>query len=225
MVELYTHLWKYAYQLCHFLFTYQSTPSKVSPAWHGFAKTPTKYCTKWWTYNHRKATHTNIAKQTKNKPFTISRGVPSSSAKKGLTMDVLSFDIETPFKNQLVGVSKKKKWTPQIIHFNRVSHYFHHPFWGTHIFGNTHIGEFAISLHLSGSLSDAPQLVFRQLCLHLTMGNERLQPEVVSTIRFRKALNTGTGVIHSFFLWIFTALKLDMLPAEPFWNVVVGDCV
>ena len=30
--------------------------------------------------------------------------------------------------------------TPQIIHFNRGFHYFHHPFWGpTPIFGNTHI--------------------------------------------------------------------------------------
>ncbi len=31
--------------------------------------------------------------------------------------------------------------TPQIIHFNRVFHYFHHPFWGvnTTIFGNTRI--------------------------------------------------------------------------------------
>ena len=28
---------------------------------------------------------------------------------------------------------------PQIIHFNRVFHYFHHPFWGTTSFGNTHI--------------------------------------------------------------------------------------
>ena len=33
------------------------------------------------------------------------------------------------------------KWwvLPQIIHFNRVFHYFHHPFWGPPIFGNTHI--------------------------------------------------------------------------------------
>ena len=30
--------------------------------------------------------------------------------------------------------------TPQIIHFNSVFHYFHHPFWGkTPIFGNTHL--------------------------------------------------------------------------------------
>ena len=28
---------------------------------------------------------------------------------------------------------------PQIIHFNRVFHYFHHPFWGTPIFGNTQV--------------------------------------------------------------------------------------
>ena len=28
---------------------------------------------------------------------------------------------------------------PQIINSNRVFHYFHHPFWGTIIFGNTHI--------------------------------------------------------------------------------------
>ena len=31
-----------------------------------------------------------------------------------------------------------KWWYPQIIHFNRVFHYFHHPFWGTPIFGNIH---------------------------------------------------------------------------------------
>ena len=28
---------------------------------------------------------------------------------------------------------------PEIIHFNRVFHYIHHPFWGTPIFGNTHM--------------------------------------------------------------------------------------
>ena len=35
-----------------------------------------------------------------------------------------------------------KKWwvKPQIIHFNRVFHYFHHPFWGIPIFGNIHMG-------------------------------------------------------------------------------------
>ena len=28
---------------------------------------------------------------------------------------------------------------PQIIHFDRVFHYFHHPFWGTTIFGHTYV--------------------------------------------------------------------------------------
>ena len=39
----------------------------------------------------------------------------------------------------LLGVGKNSGFSPQIIHFNRVFHYFHHPFWGTPIFGNTHI--------------------------------------------------------------------------------------
>ena len=30
-------------------------------------------------------------------------------------------------------------FTPQIIHFNRVFPYVHHPFWGSIIFGNTHV--------------------------------------------------------------------------------------
>ena len=42
------------------------------------------------------------------------------------------------WNNLCTGVSEKW-WYTQIIHFNRVFHYFHHPFWGTMIFGNTHI--------------------------------------------------------------------------------------
>ena len=34
-------------------------------------------------------------------------------------------------------VFQKYGKTSQIIHFNRVFHYFHHPFWDTPIFGNT----------------------------------------------------------------------------------------
>ena len=37
------------------------------------------------------------------------------------------------------GVPKIVGFPPQIIHFDRVFHYFHHPFWGTPIFGNPHI--------------------------------------------------------------------------------------
>ena len=39
----------------------------------------------------------------------------------------------------MVGVSENYGY-PQIIHFNRVFHYFYHPFWGTTTFGNTHLG-------------------------------------------------------------------------------------
>ena len=41
--------------------------------------------------------------------------------------------------NLQMGVSENSGFSPQIIHFNRVFHYFHHPFWGTTIFGNTQI--------------------------------------------------------------------------------------
>ena len=37
-------------------------------------------------------------------------------------------------------VSENSRFSPQIIHFNRVFHYFHHPLWGfSPIFGNTHM--------------------------------------------------------------------------------------
>ena len=38
-----------------------------------------------------------------------------------------------------MGVEPKIGMNPQIIHINRVFHYFHHPFWVTPIFGLTPI--------------------------------------------------------------------------------------
>ena len=38
-------------------------------------------------------------------------------------------------------VSENNGFSPQIIHFNRVFHYFHHPFWDTPVVGNIHIGD------------------------------------------------------------------------------------
>ena len=38
-----------------------------------------------------------------------------------------------------VDVSENSGFSTQIVHFNGVFHYFHHPFWGTPIFGDTHI--------------------------------------------------------------------------------------
>ena len=40
-------------------------------------------------------------------------------------------------------------FTPQIIYFNRVFHDFHHPFWGTLIFGNNHVNW----LYVPGSIN------------------------------------------------------------------------
>ena len=59
------------------------------------------------------------------------------------------------FEGLALGLNRSCKWTliychllkwlfpkigvPPIIHFNRVFHYFHHPFWSALIFGNTQI--------------------------------------------------------------------------------------
>ena len=43
-------------------------------------------------------------------------------------------------------VSKNRGGPPKSSYFNRVFHDFHHPFWGTPIFGNTHIIVFFWSL-------------------------------------------------------------------------------
>ena len=54
----------------------------------------------------------------------------------------LKNSTETPIDLHLsssqlhLGVSKNSGFSPQIIHLNRVFHYFRHPFWGTTILGN-----------------------------------------------------------------------------------------
>ena len=47
--------------------------------------------------------------------------------------------------NFSMDVSENSGFSPQIIHFNRVFHYFHHPFWDTPMFGNT-------SMNITGPL-------------------------------------------------------------------------
>ena len=39
--------------------------------------------------------------------------------------------LKPPASYDYMAVSKNSGFSPQIIHFNRVFHYFHHPFWGT----------------------------------------------------------------------------------------------
>ena len=43
-----------------------------------------------------------------------------------------------------MGVSKNRGFSPQIIHFNRVFHYFHHPFWGKHPYFPNHLDIFLL---------------------------------------------------------------------------------
>ena len=51
---------------------------------------------------------------------------------------------------QHVGVSKNRVVSLQIIHFDRVFHYFHHPFWGpTPIFGSTPTCAFFVLVSMS----------------------------------------------------------------------------
>ena len=57
--------------------------------------------------------------------------------------NVLIHDRQKQQKPLNMWVSKNSGVSPQIIHFNRVFHYFHHPFWGTSIFGNIHVVKFA----------------------------------------------------------------------------------
>ena len=46
-----------------------------------------------------------------------------------------------PSLNDIINldVSKNTGFSPQLIHFNEVFRYFHHPFWGTTILGNPHL--------------------------------------------------------------------------------------
>ena len=51
-------------------------------------------------------------------------------------------DVAAIGSKSYMDVSENSGFSPQIIHFNRVFHYFHHPFWGTPILGNTHMNYF-----------------------------------------------------------------------------------
>ena len=51
-----------------------------------------------------------------------------------------------------MSVSENSGFSLQIIHFNRLFHYFHHPFWGfSPILGNTHIDGVCLKVHMGGA--------------------------------------------------------------------------
>ena len=82
-------------------------------------------------------------------------------------------------------VSKNRGVSPQIIHFNRSFHDFHHPFWDTPILGNTHISSWLVlnppfGAHLLFILG---KMIIRCSCArHYTSANENSQRQLVTDI-------------------------------------------
>ena len=66
---------------------------------------------------------------------------------------------------------------PQIIHFNRVFHYFHHPFWGIPIFGNTHQDQYIYNFQTFQGHKDSvcDIAVARRCCFKWMDGNGDFQ--------------------------------------------------
>ena len=60
----------------------------------------------------------------------------------GILGILLANNLQKKTVHHHLGGSKKYGKPPQIIRFNRVFHYCHHPFWATPIFGNTHLYRF-----------------------------------------------------------------------------------
>ena len=69
-----------------------------------------------------------------------------------------------------MGVSKNSGFSPQIIHFNRVFHYFHHPFWGTPIFGNIHKSHVCRQIFQSHGVKGSLFMVCLFVCLFVFFG-------------------------------------------------------
>ena len=102
-------------------------------------------CTKGWL-------DTDVASFAFNKSYIIS----FCPRKKKKTDIFLAGKIHHEWVD--VDVSENSGFSPQIIHFNKVFHYFHHPFWGvfpyfwssTHVFSYWKLGGFSISFQPSG---------------------------------------------------------------------------
>ena len=97
-------------------------------------------------------------------------------------------------------VSKNRGFSTQIIHFNRVFHYFYHPFWGTPIFGNTHILH-----HYQVDLSFL-KIFGHSWCMYL------FQPKV-EICRFLRLMQfvlqlSGHGETWSFKIWHFEMFEM-----------------
>ena len=66
----------------------------------------------------------------------------------------VSDQVNITSNHMYLDVSETRGISPQIIHFDKVFHYFHHPFWGTPIFGNTHL--YNVNIHWFQECGYAP---------------------------------------------------------------------
>ena len=106
-------------------------------------------------------------------------------------------------------VSENRGFSPQIIHFNRVFHDFHHPFWGTPIFGNTHINPIKNSgartnanagFHVIPSLHGLVLLMVQKSHSQPPVGWLGFQlpvPQLVSLAGFLVAINSSNSAFET----------------------------
>ena len=123
-------------------------------------------------------------------------------------------------------------FSPQIIHFNKVFHYFHHPFWGpTPIFGNALICFKTVNASnvLSG-WRQAQQLQTRQksqssrlvsIAVFTPLEDERLEPETFHPWNFGKSSSkpSFSGSMLNFWGCIETDMQIGLTPHR--WQLLI----
>ena len=116
-----------------------------------------------------------------------------------------------------------KEWYPQIIHFNRVFHYFHHPFWGTTILGN---------IHLNKSFTNQANLWF---ILDIPQNNTKVYP-FLTYIWLICIRNLGKYNVHGSYginPWLILSLENTAscaltdpsVPVGPWWATNPPDAI
>ena len=109
-------------------------------------------------------------------------------------------------------VSKNRVFSPQIIRFNRVFLYFHHPFWGTTNLGNPHMVTYMNHFFANGifhgyEIDGNPS--FQELVLRLSdvssVKTKHLSlqaPTLGLPVRF-----LGAGYVFLFFVFFFLGVN------------------
>ena len=96
----------------------------------------------WWPIDHPLAGMVNSRTRLQKKTLVKWSDLTFTSQKPGRTMRGLNPENFLENLSQIPTVNgcfQKIRGTPKSSHFDRVFHYFHHPFWATPIFGNTQI--------------------------------------------------------------------------------------